>query len=148
MKREGATVDYGRARVLDLLRWYDRYISERREVVMSELYAWIVEQPARRFYVSETRACAVVGRMLRGEGLPPGMRGPKKDMFEEIYRRVVSMRAIDREMSVAEAVRRVVGEPAPRFYMAPATAKVYLYPMRKAWQRMKMRKLEFWQQLV
>ncbi len=72
--------------------------------------------------------------MLRGDRLD-GMLPNKKEMFNEILRRVLALRKQLPRLSVFELVCKVVYQPAPKFYLQPGAAKVYYYRTRAKWKK-------------
>lgn len=129
-------MEYNEERGRDLARAYCRYVSTHRVIVMGELYSFLAQTPAPRFYVSETRACQVVAAMRGGqEDALKGMRRQKREMFQEICRRVNAMAEDEPEMPIRDIVRKVTRQTAPRFYMSLASIKACLCRMRKEWRQ-------------
>ena len=102
-----------------------------RRVVDDTVYDEIVEMPASRFWVSEPRAAAVVGRMLRGCDFSD-MFSERRRMYEEITRRVREIMDSEPGLSISSAVFRVVNSEAPRFYISAYTARSIIYRMNRA----------------
>lgn len=140
MKHHGATVEHLRERSDDLMKAYDLYISSCKYIRMRQVYAAIVEMPSRRFWVSGSRATKVVYAIMRGDSLA-AMRPLKREMFHEIYRRVCRLRDDFPCMSVADCCCWVVEQPAPKFYLAPGSAKIMVCKARKRWIRAKLERL-------
>lgn len=111
----------------------------------NDLYEQLVNMPAERFWVSEERATIVVSQMMRGDKLE-NMLPTKREMFVEIYNRVIGLLACRRDEPLSALVFDVVGSPAPKFYMTPDSAKVIICKIkkerRKCYQE-KKRKLRF-----
>lgn len=139
MKRNGAVMEYSEERIKDLMRAYDEYIASCDHIKMDDVYAVIVNKGAKRFWVSEDRAVHVIYAMMKGIKLK--MRPLKREMFEEILRRVVEMRRKKPEMPVRVCCRKVVAQPAPKFYLSPGSAKVMVCKARKRWIQEKLRRL-------
>mgnify|MGYP007121987527 FL=1 len=99
MKHNGAVMEYAEERMQDLMRAYDEYISSCDYIRMPDVYSAIVNMEARRFWVSDIRATKVIYAMLRGVTIK-GMRPLKREMFEEILRRVLAMRKARPELTV------------------------------------------------
>ena len=140
MKHNGAVMEYTSERIEDLMRAYDEYISSCDYVRMPEVYASIVNMKARRFWVSDVRATKVVYSMFRGVPLK-NMRPLKREMFEEIFRRVVAMKEQHPEMSIKSCCCIVVAQPAPKFYLTPGSAKIMVCKSRKKWINEKLKRL-------
>lgn len=140
MKHRGAMMEYAGERMKDLMRAHDEYISSCQYIRMSDVYAAIVNMQSRRFWVSDTRAAKVIYAMLRGT-TPKGMRPLKREMFEEILRRVLALREERPGLAIRACCRIVVAQPAPKFYLAPGSAKVMVCKARKQWAQEKATRL-------
>lgn len=140
MKHKGSTMEYAEERINDLLRAYDEYISSCEYIRMPEVYSTIVNMASRRFWVSDIRATKVVYAMMRGAKLS-GMRPLKREMFEEIFRRVFELRKKEPDLSVKDCCGIVVSQPAPKFYLTPGSAKVMICKARRKWVQEKLRRL-------
>lgn len=139
----GSTLEYTEERITALMEEYDRYIATCDYIRMSEVFDHIVNQPCRRFWVSNIRAAVVVARMLKGCKLK-NMRPSKKEMFQEIFRRVCKMKEQFPSMSLFQLVAEVVAQPAPKFYLTASSAKIMVYKAKKEWyarERQRMPKL-------
>ena len=140
MKHHGAVMEYAEERMQDLMRAYDEYISSCYYIRMPDVYAAIVNMEARRFWVSDIRATKVIYAMLRGVTIK-GMRPLKREMFEEILRRVLAMRKARPELTVRACCSIVVAGPAPKFYLTPGSAKIMVCKARKKWVQEKLKRL-------
>ena len=136
----GSTLEYTEERITALMEEYDRYIASCGYIRMSEVFGHIVNQPCRRFWVSNIRAAVVVARMLKGCKLK-NMRPSKKEMFQEIFRRVCALKEIHPSMSLFQLVAEVVAQPAPKFYLTPSSAKIMVYKAKKEWFAKKKRRM-------
>lgn len=134
-------MEYSQERSDDLMRAYDEYISSCEYISMPDVYNKIVNMPSRRFWVSDKRAYTVVSAMIRGEEKLNGMWALKKEMYEEIYRRVVSLRKTHINLSISELCAIAVMQPAPKFYLTPGSAKAMVCKARREWIRRKRQKL-------
>lgn len=85
-------MEYSQERSDDLMRAYDEYIQSCDYIRMPDVYNNIVNMPSRRFWVSDIRAALVISAMMRGEARLDKMCASKREMYEEIYRRVAIMR--------------------------------------------------------
>ena len=139
-KIPGSTLEYTEERIIALMEEYDRYIASCGHIRMSEVFDHIVNQPCRRFWVSNIRAAVVVARMLKGGKLKK-MRPSKKEMFQEIFRRVCALKEVYPSMSLFQLVAEVVAQPAPKFYLTPSSAKIMVYKAKKEWYAKKKRKM-------
>lgn len=133
-------MEYAEERMQDLMRAYDEYISSCDYIRMPDVYAAIVNMEARRFWVSDIRATKVIYAMLRGVNIK-GMRPLKREMFEEILRRVLALRKKRPELTIRACCSIVVASPAPQFYITPGSAKIMVCKARKKWIQEKLKRL-------
>ena len=108
---------------------------------MPDVFNRVVEMPASRFYVSATRAAVAVAAIMRGDSLR-NMRQNKREMFFEIHRRVLLLRRIHCHMSLTRLVELAVAQPAPKFYLAPGSARVLILKARKKWFAEKVKRFQ------
>lgn len=141
MKHKGSLMEYSQERLDDLMRAYDEYISSCDFVRMPDVYSNIVNRPSRRFWVSDIRAALVVSAMMRQEADLESMWPLKREMYEEIYRRVIALREECPHLTTSELCARVVAGPAPKFYLTPGSAKMMVCKARQAWMKRKWAKL-------
>ena len=137
MKHHGAIMEYAEERIKDLMRAYDEYISSCVHIRMPDVYAAIVNMESMRFWVSEIRATKVIYAMLRGVPLK-GMRPLKREMFEEILKRVLDLKKRRPGLTIRECCCIVVAQPAPKFYLTPGSAKIMVCKARKKWMQEKL----------
>ncbi|MFR9541407.1 MAG: hypothetical protein SNH27_05085 [Rikenellaceae bacterium] len=143
MKHKGSsTFEYSKDRIDDLMRAYDKYISTCGHICMRDVYSSIVEMPSKRFWVSDTRASLVVSSMLKiGDNALDGMWPTNKEMYKEIFKRVIKLREENPNYSILELCTIVVEQPAPKFYLTPGTAKIIVCKSRSQWKREKLKRL-------
>ena len=139
-KITGSTLEYSDERIDALMAEYERYIASCKYIRMAEVFEYIVNQPCRRFWVSEIRASIVISDMLKGDSLNK-MHPAKREMFREIYERVLRLRDRKPGVPLLHLVSEVVQQPAPKFYISPGSVKMMFYKARKKWYEKKMRKL-------
>lgn len=144
MKHPGANMEYAEERLRDLMRAHDQYLASCAYIRMPELYDNIVNSPARRFYVSDTRAAVVISAMLKGKECKR-MHPLKREMYQEILRRVMLIRDEHPAWTIAQLCAHAVMQPAPKFYITPGSAKVMVCKARKKWIAEKLRRLRRWQ---
>ena len=141
MKHKGSLMEYSQERLNDLMRVYDEHISSCSYIRMPDVYSRIVNMPSRRFWVSDIRAALVVAAMMRGEARLDKMCHSKREMYEEIYRRVIALRNNHPGMTTSELCAIVVMQPAPKFYLTPGSAKIMVCKARKEWMKRKWARL-------
>lgn len=141
MKHKGALMEYSQERLDDLMRVYDEYIDSCEYIRMPDVFNNIVNMPSRRFWVSDIRAALVISAMLRGEARLDKMCRSKREMYEEIYRRVMILRHEYPEHTISKLCAMVLVQPAPKFYLTPGSAKIMVCKARKEWIRKKRQRL-------
>lgn len=134
-------MEYSKERIECLMRAHDEYISSCDYIRMPEVYNNIVDTPSCRFWVSDIRAALVVSSMMRGTAVLDKMQPLKREMYEEIHRRVLLLREEYPEFTTSELCAMVVTQPAPKFYLAPGSAKVMVCKSRKQWIQEKRKRL-------
>lgn len=140
MKHFGNTFEYEKQRNDDLMRAYREVLHDVDVIKMPEIFKAVVNSPAARFWVSEERAAIVIAQMAKGHAIDK-MRPMKKEMFQEIYNRVLQLQTIKPHLSLAQLVVEVIRQPAPKFYLTPGSAKVIISKIKKAWYEERKRKL-------
>lgn len=133
MKSPGNVLAFTRERNAALLKAYREHVDAVGYVRLSELMVKVVNSPSPRFWVSEERAAAVVSAIMRGRPVLETMRRSKREMFEEIHRRVVALKEIHPDWHLCQLVFQVVNSPAPKFYMEPSSAQERLFKIRNGW---------------
>lgn len=131
MKSFGSVLSFTRERNAALLKAYREQVAAAGFVRLEEIGKRIVNSPAPRFWVSEERAAAVVSAITRGQPVLDTMRPTKREMFEEIYRRVTELKKRHPEQHLYQIVFTVVNSPAPKFYMEVSSALERLFKIRK-----------------
>ena len=139
MKNFGSKSEYHRERTRDLLRAYFRYLEACKHVSKPDVFKRVVEMPAARFWVSTPRATVVVASIMRGDKLL-SMRPNKREMFFEIHRRAVELRRKHSDWSMPKLIEAVIAQPAPKFYLAPGSARILIFKARKQWFAEKLKK--------
>lgn len=133
MKSYGSVLAFTRERNAALLKAYIEQIDTVGFIRLSEIGEKIVNSPAPRFWVSEERAAVVVSAIMRGKPVLETMRPTKREMFKEIYRRVVALKKEHPDWKLCQSVFKVVNSPAPKFYMEPSSALERLFKIRNGW---------------
>ncbi len=138
MKNVGCIFEYEDARNNDLLNAY-RAALRLYDGSSSDLYRKVVEMPAQRFYVSEERASIVISNMYKGRSIAQ-MRPNKREMYEEIYRRVIELKKSRPDDSIYDLTFDVVQQPAPKFYLTSESARVLIHYIKKKWYEQRKKK--------
>jgi hypothetical protein len=133
MKPFGSISDFVPQRNNELIRAFRKILHESSYIKIKEVTNRLVNMPASRFWVSEERASTVVSAMVAGRGLPKNMRPSKREMFTEIYNRVVEMRKTNPKAPIRELAAIAVNTPAPKFYMCPRSALVVIYKIKNGY---------------
>ena len=142
MKKKGAVMEFARERIDDLMNAYDSYLEKCKFIKMPDVYKSIVSMPAKRFYVSDTRAALVVASLMRGEPALKGMWQTKRRMYQDIYNRVLVLKDKKPNLSIVQLCAIVVAQPAPEFYITPGTAKVMICKIRREWKKRKLQRFQ------
>ena len=133
MKHLGSILEFTAARNADLLRAFRIAVANADgHILLPRIFAQVADSPAERFWVSEERAAIVISAMLAGRPLPK-MRRNKRDMFNEILRRVIPLRSQSPNRSLFDIVSEVVNQPAPKFYLTPRTVGEIFYRIKSGW---------------
>ena len=140
MKHFGNGFEYADERNDDIMRAYTQELAACDRIYLPQVFDRVVNMPSRRFWVSAERAAIVVSSMMRGDTLM-NMRPTKREMFREIYRRVMLLKEQHPEMSLYELAFNVVQEPAPKFYLTAGSAKVIIYRIKKQWHKKRSQEL-------
>ena len=114
------------------MRAYHELIKSAQYILMPEIYHKVVDMPTRRFWISEGRAAIVISAMMKGDTLE-NMGPLKREMYNEIYSRVIKLREKKPDLPIIQLVEMVVEQPAPKFYLTPGSAKVLICKIRKEW---------------
>lgn len=130
MKHFGNTFECEQERDEDFMRAYRSQISNCSMICLADVFNNVVNMPSKRFWVSEERASIVIASMFRGNDLST-MRETKREMFNEIHRRVLLLKKEFPNMTMVDVVSEVVNQPAPKFYLTPSSARVIYYRIRK-----------------
>ena len=133
MKPFGSILEFTKERNEDLMRAYRHQINLTPHIHMKDVAAAVVNMPAARFWVSEERAAIVISALMAGRELPHNMRSPKREMFHEIYRRVLDLRKAKPDTPLFDLVCEVVNSPAPKFYLRPRAAVFIIYNIKKGY---------------
>lgn len=133
-RRKGCYLEFAHDRIDALMRLYHQYISSAPHIRMGALFEHIVNQPCKRFWVSEIRAASVIAKMMKGYNLND-MHPSKREMYLEIYARVCRFRHLNPKIPLSSIVADVVCQPAPKFYLSPSSAKIMIYKAKKEWYK-------------
>ena len=137
MKKPGNKSDFISDRTRELHRSFMEILQSSHRLALRDMFGAAASRPASRFWVSENRAAIVVGAMMRGS-ISNKMHYKRREMFEEIYRRVIRKMEADPDLCMTHAVNETVYEPAPEFYLTPESARSIIYRMRQRRKKMKV----------
>lgn len=133
MKPVGSALSFTRERNAALLKAYRTHVDAADFVRLNEIGRKVVNSPSPRFWVSEERAAAVVSAIMRGKPVLETMRPTKREMFEEIHRRVLALKKQHPDWHLCRLVFEVVNSSAPKFYMEVSSALERLFKIRSGW---------------
>lgn len=115
------------------MRAFRYVVSNSSFIDISEVSNRIVNMPCSRFWVSEERAMVVISAMLKRKPVLDTMRPTKRELFQEIYNRVIALRDQQPNTPLFDLVMQVVNSPAPKFYMRPRCAMEIIYKIKKGY---------------
>lgn len=133
MKYHGCILEFTDERNRELMRVFREALAERSYIDITEISEVIVNQPCSRFWVSEERAMVVVAALIKGKPVLEAMRPTKREMFQEIFQRVMELQKELPNASLFELILKVVNSPAPKFYMRPRCAMEIIYKIKKGY---------------
>lgn len=109
--------------------------SPDRPILYKDILGLAVRRPAKRFYISSSRAYQVIRAAKKGETVL--LSEERRRMFDDILDRVDE--ELKNGVCLRHAVECVIDQPAPEFYIKPSSAKILLHYERKR-QKEKFRK--------
>ena len=130
MKYHGCILEFTDERNDELMRAFREAINKRTFIDITEISEEVVNMPCSRFWVSEERAMVVVTALIKGKPVLDTMRPTKREMFQEIYNRVLDYQKHFPDASLFELVLKAVNSPAPKFYMTPRSAMEIIYKIK------------------
>ncbi len=131
MKHKGSTSDFTSMRNHELMRAFRLVLEQKKYFNIKKDFEHVVNIPCSRFWVTEERALAVVKAILQDKPILDTMRQTKREMFLEIFRRVLEKQKECPDMSLYDVVFEVVNSPAPKFYMKPKHASDTIYKIKR-----------------
>lgn len=131
MKHKGCILEFTEERNKELLRAFRMAIDKAKIIDFAEISKEVVNTPCKRFWVSEERAMTVVAAMMRGKPILCAMLPTKREMFKEIYKRVIALKKKRPKATLSQLVANVVYSPAPKFYMRPRCAMEIIYKIKR-----------------
>ena len=106
---------------------YSAYIDvlrcPNRPLLYRDILEVAVKRPAKRFYISSSRAYQVVRATMKGEKVL--LSEERQRMFNDIIDRVKV--ELQKGICLRHAVECVIDQPAPEFYIKSSSAKILLH---------------------
>ncbi|WP_311561248.1 hypothetical protein [Prevotella bivia] len=130
MKRRGSLMEYSQERIESIMHIYDEYISSCEYIDTSYICKHIANMPAPRFWVSSIWASKMMYAMFKGSQLK-NMLPSKREMFQEIFRRVKTLRKLHPNWTIKKCCEIVVEQPAPKFYLTAESIGVMICKEKK-----------------
>ena len=125
MKKKGCKCDYIKERNENLKREFLARLGKNGRNI-SQVIESLSPVSADRFYINEERATEEIKRLRNKEKMKTA--NPRRQaMIREIKKRVDMMMDRNPQLSLKEAVCRVVNSPAPAFYLTPGTIRTIVY---------------------
>lgn len=134
--------EYHEERDKDLWHTYQQVCEQQQHSTDMEAVRRSVQHEAPRFYVSDERAARVLSWIAGGDARMERMVPKRREMFHEIYRRTMALRAQEPDCALVELVRRVVCGRAPEYYLTPQSGYMILRQMRRRRRIERMRQLQ------
>lgn len=141
MKHKGSICEHVDERNRDLLRAFREVVSSGAYKTVPDIYKATANSPSSRFWVSEERAATVLTLMFAKKKLPKMIKS-KKEMFGEIFRRAVKLRAQRPDITMYELASIIVHQTAPKFYLTAGSTKVIITYAKKKWYEERKKKLK------
>lgn len=141
MKTKGCDFEYAEQRDRELMKAYRDQLKSCNKIHLPDVLSKTVNTSSTRFWVSESRAAIIIGKMFRGESIN-GMKPMKIEMFNEIFHRVKKLQTLNPKRSLNDLVCEVVNTPAPKFYLTPESAKIIICRIKKKWLEERKKKLQ------
>ncbi len=132
MKHKNSVSDFIAQRNREFMRAFRIVVAQQQRFDIRKDFELVVEMPCSRFWVSEERATAIIIAMMQKKDILKMMHFSKKEMYMEIFRRVVALKEQHPEMKLYDLVFEVVNSPAPKFYYSPRYARDIYYDIRKS----------------
>lgn len=112
------------------MKAYKTALRECKQICITEIANKVVNTPCSRFWVSEERATMVCSAIMQGKPILDTMRSTKREMFMEIYKRVLELQKQQPDEKIFSLVVQAVNSPAPKFYMRPRCAMQIIYNVK------------------
>lgn len=140
MKHNGSVFEYAQERNEDIMRAYIEQIDTCDKINLPQIFSRVVEMPSKRFWVSGERAAIVISNIMKGDDLSH-MRSTKREMFFEIYKRVLELQSLYPKKSLLQLTCMAVQQEAPKFYLTAGSAKVIICRAKKSWYEKRRQRL-------
>ena len=118
MKHKNSNCEFASERSELLLRNFRESIARQSVISAKRAFRDAANAPAPRFWVSESRAMRIISMMMKGEDPTKGMHSEKRDMYLEIFRRVVERKNLEPDTPLGDIVFEIVNREAPKSYLS------------------------------
>lgn len=130
MRKKNAVSEFASERNLFLLENFRSAIARQSHIECERIFRNVTNLPAPRFWVTEHRAAAIIGKMLAGENPTGSMTPEKRKMFEEIFRRFRILREERPRAAILDLVAEIIYDTAPSSYMSWYRARTIINGLR------------------
>lgn len=130
MKHVGCLSDFTDQRNEEIMIAYRNAIRDVNHIDIIEIAKKIVNTQCSRFWVSEERTMFVIIEIEKGRPILDTMRPNKRELFQELYRRVCSIRKNEPDKSLEDAIYDSINSPAPCFYLTPRSVLETIYKIK------------------
>lgn len=118
MKKLNSTSEFSRERNMFLLTTFREHIRQMSQITIEKAFKATSQAPAPRFWVSEERAAAVMGKMLSGADPTPAMNPEKREMYRELFAVFMNLKRQYPDESIASLCSMAVNSAAPASYLS------------------------------
>lgn len=131
MRKKNSISDFTSERDTHLLLNFRKALAVQSRISLEKAFRTASEAPAPQFWVSEQRAAIVIGRILAGDDPTLSMTPRKREMYRELYARVLTLRGLHPEASIQQLAFEAVNQPAPCAYLSWPRVRTLIYNERR-----------------
>lgn len=135
MKKKNSVSEFTSERNAILVEHFRRQLATQSKIDLQRVFKGVVDQPAPRFWVSETRAAVIISKLLKGEDPLADMYQQKREMYLELFSRVKELLNVLPDASITDLVFEAVNQPAPKSYMSWQRARDVINKERGSYRK-------------
>lgn len=130
MRKKNSTSEFAPERNRFLLENFRSAIAHQSQIECERIFKKVSDLPAPRFWVTEHRAAAIIGKLLAGEDPTESMNPEKKRMFQEIFSRFMKLRPLRQDATILDLVAEIIYDAAPSSYISWRRVRNIIYEMK------------------